>query len=209
VFYSRLPPHLLAEMAARIGYWYNTAKIIGDQNNHGGQFFDELTRVLHYPSVYYRLVDERSVAGKVGDKPGLWISESNRTPLFNLARRWVRDGIGQCLDPDLLKEMSEMFYDSAHRADHPENGYSDGVSALSCALYCHAGSFESTLEPLPLETLSKAVTLYRENVIRRSMGIPERSIDLGQLTMDQIEAIDLAEKRRREARERSGLGGFR
>ena len=209
VFYSRLPPHLQAPMAALIGYWYNTAKIIGDQNNHGGQFFDELIRNLRYPNVYYRLVDEKSVAGKVSPRPGLWINEYNRTPLFNLARRFIRDGAGVCLDPDILKEMSEMFYDESHRADHPKGGFSDGVSALSCALYYHCGTFEGTLEPLPLETLSKAATLYRENAVRRSMGLPEQDIDLAQLTMDQIEAMDRAQARRRESRERSGLGGLR
>jgi len=209
VFYSRLPPHLQVVMTALVGYWYNTAKVIGDQNNHGGQFFDELVRLHHYQSVYYRLVNEKSVAGKVGDAPGLWIGETNRTPLFNLGRRYIREGKGKCLDPDLLKEMSEMYYDESHRADHPKNGFSDGVSALCCALYYHAGTFEGTLEPLSLETLSKAATLYRDNLVRRSMGLPERDIDLGQLTMDEIEAMDMADRRRREARERSGLGGLR
>jgi hypothetical protein len=85
----------------------------------------------------------------------------------------------------------------------------DATSALCLALYVHMGTFEGTLAPLPLEDVEKAVTIYRANVVRRSMGLKEEDIDLAQLTMDQIERLDQMTAKRKQSRERSGLGGYR
>ena len=209
VFYAKLAPDLLAREVATACWWYNRALVAGEANNHGQLFFDELLRRVKYTHVYYRKVNEESVAGKISDKPGFWTSESTRTPLFNLPRRYVRNMKGRCLDPNLLKEMSEMYYDEAHKAQHPKGGYSDATSALALCLYVHMGTFEGTLEPLPLETVGKAVSIYHDNVVRRSMGLAEQDIDIGQLTMDEIQKLDDAKQARDRSRQRSGLGGYR
>ena len=209
VFHGKLPPDQLAQMTAVASHWYNTARVAGEANNHGVLFFDELLRRLRYPNVYYRLVDEKSVAGKVSDKPGFWTSDSTRTPLFNLARRYVRERSGRCIDPDMMKEWSELFYDESHRVDHPKGGYMDLTSAFSMALYVHMGTFEATLAPLPLESAGKAVTMYRDNLVRASMGMKPEDIDLGQLTMDEIQRLDDTIAKRELARKRTGIGGYR
>jgi hypothetical protein len=209
VFYARLDPDLLAQMAGMIAWWYNGAKIAGEANNHGVLFFDTLLKRVQYHNVYYRLVDEKSVTGKVSEKPGFWTSDANRAPLFDLGRQYVRNHAGRCIDPSLLKEWTEMFYADNNRIDHPKGGYIDGTQALCMAVYVHHGSYEGTLAPLPLEMTQAAVSMYRDNRVRRSMGIPEQEIDIGRLTMDQIQALDNAEDRRKRLRERTGLGGTR
>jgi hypothetical protein len=113
------------------------------------------------------------------------------------------------VDPDILKECSELFYDDANRVDHPRGGHMDGVMAWAMALYVHSGGYEATLTPLPLETQTKAVTLFRENAVRRSMGIKEQDIDIGQLTMDEIQKMDDMAQRREKVRARTGFGGQR
>jgi hypothetical protein len=209
VFYARLHPDLLARMAALIGYWYNTAKIAGEANNQGILFHDELIRRIQYPHVHYRLVNEESVARKVSQKPGVWTHGENRESILGLARRYVRDHSGRCLDPDLIKEWQEAFYDDANRVDHPKGGYLDGTVALAMALYAHHGSTEGLLQPIPVELASRALAVYHENKVRASMGLPEQDIDIGQLTMDEIARMDDARLRRERSRERSGLGGYR
>jgi hypothetical protein len=213
VFYGKLAPDLLAWESAYACWWYNTATVAGEANNQGVLYFDELIRRVKYPNVYYRTVDEKSVYGKVGDKPGFWTSEANRTPLFNLARRYVREAptraSGRCIDPSILKEFSELFYDDANRVDHPKGGYMDATSAISLALYVHMGSYEATLEPLSLESATKAVTIHRENLARRSMGLADKPFDIGVLTGDDIQKLDDLETRRTDSRKRSGLGGYR
>lgn len=209
VFYGKLHPDRLARECAMVAWWYNTAKIAAEANNHGVLVFDELIRRIHYPNIFYRLVDEKSVSGKISEKPGFWTSEATRTPLFNLARRYVRDQAGRCIDPNLVKEFSEMYYDESRRAQHPKGGASDGTAALSMALYVHLGSFDGSLEPLPLEEVGKAVRLYHENLVRRSMGLREEDIDIGGLTMDQIVKLDQAKEMRERSRMKSGLGGYR
>lgn len=209
VFYSKAPPEVMASHCAVLSWWYNTAIVAGEANNHGILFFDELIRRIRYPNIHYRKVNEESVSGKVSDKPGIWTSGANREALFNLPRRYVRERAGRCVDPDLLKEWSELFYDDSDRVDHPKGGASDGTSAFAMCLYVHSGGLETTLQPLSLETQSKAVTMYRDNMVRRSMGIAEQGIDLGQLTMDEIQRIDDMAARRDKVRSRSGLGGHR
>jgi hypothetical protein len=209
VFYAKLHPDRLAAEVAKVGWWYNLSLVIGEANNHGVLFFDELIKRLKYPHIWFRRVNEESVAGKVSDKPGFWTAESNRNSLFNVGRRYVREHSGKLLDPNIIKEMSEMFYDDSHRPDHPKNGYSDGVTAFCLPLYAHMGTFEGTLQPLPLATVGKAITLYRDNLRRRNMGLREEEPDLFQMTMDEIEAMDRMDDRRQESRKRSGLGGYR
>jgi len=213
VFYARLPPDQLAHAAALISWWYNTAKIAGEANNHGILFFDELLRRIHYPNIHYRRVNEESVARQVSDKPGILTTGENREGLFNLPRRYVREHAGRCLDPNLLKEFSEAYYErlanGRDRADHPKGGFLDGTSAFAMALYSHMGSADAQLAPLPLEVTNRALALYHENQVRRSMGIPEEDIDLGQLTIDEIVRLDDDKDRRERAALRDGLGGYR
>lgn len=209
VFYSKAPPEVLASHCAVLAWWYNTAVVAGEANNHGLLFFDELMRRIKYPNIHYRKVSEESVSGKVSDKPGVWTSGANREALVNLPRRYIRERAGRCIDPDILRECSELFYDDADRVDHPRGGNMDGVMAWAMALYVHSGGLESTLQPLPLETQAKGVTIYRENRVRRSMGLPEQDIDLGQLTMDEIQKIDDIAAHRDKVRTRNGFGGHR
>jgi hypothetical protein len=213
VFLSRTPPDLLARQAHVAGWWYNRAQIAGEANNHGLLFFDELMKRLHYPNIYYRKVNEESVAGKVSDKPGVWTSGATREGLINLTRRYVREHIGRCIDPDMLKEWLELFYDDKERVDHPKNGSLDLTMALTMALYVHVGSFENTLEPLPLSVVSRAPELYRELQSRRSMGQStaeiEATIASADMTMDDLVRMDDVARKRENSRRKAGLGGFR
>ena len=209
VFYAKAPPDVLAQYCAVLAWWYNDAKVAGEANNHGLLFFDELIRRIRYPHIHYRRVNEESVSGAISDKPGIWTSGANREALVNLPRRYVRERAGRCTDPDILKEFSELFYDDGNRVDHPRGGAMDGTMALSMALYVHMGGLEATLQPLPLAESDKAVTMFHENRVRRSMGLAEQSLDLFQLTQDEIQRLDDSNRRRVESKKRSGLGGYR
>lgn len=205
----KIPPELVAKMSEMIGYWYNTARIAGEANNHGLLYFDELIRRLKYPNIYYRKVSEESVSGKISDKPGVWTSENNRDLLGNLVRRYVRERSGRCLDPDLLREWTELHYDESNRIQCPKGGSKDFTMALAMALYVHCGSLDAALSPLTVEQASRATAIYRLNLVKRSMGIKEERLDLADMTMDEIQRLDEMTIRRRESRERSGLGGYR
>jgi len=209
VFYGKVHPDLLAQMSAVAGYWYNTAKIAGEANNHGALYFDELVRRVHYPNIHYRLVNEESVARQISQKPGILTTGKTREGIINLPRRYVRERSGRCVDPNLLKEFQEAVYDDEGRVDHPKKGYLDGTFALALCLYSHLGDPDAVLAPLPLEVTNKALAVYHTNQVRRSMGLPEEDIDYGQLTADELQALDNARERREKAAQRDGLSGYR
>lgn len=210
VFYGKMPPDLLAHETAKFSWWYNEAKVAGEANNQGILFFDELIDRIGYPNIYYRRVNEESVSNRVSDKPGVWTSGKNRDTLFEFSRRYVRQRAGVCLDPNIIKEWSELYRDEeTDRIDHPKGGYSDGTSALNLALYVHMEGADAALQPLLPEMATKALALYHENRARKSMGLAEKDIDIAQLTADELWKLDQMNERRAKARERSGLGGYR
>jgi len=205
-FYSRTPPDLLWRQAQTAGYWYNTAKMAPEANNHGILFIHEMMRD-QYPNVYYRRVNEDSVAGKVSDKPGVWTSGSTREALYNLGRRFVRERSGIVHSLRMVKEWASLHYDEQDRVDHPKGEHDDLAMAWNLFLYVHAGGYDHTLEPLPLSVVSRAPDLYREVRSRQAMGQSIDDIDLGGMTMEEIEQYDALEARRLEARMRTGLEG--
>lgn len=209
VYYSRTPPDLCAHQAANAAWWYNGAKIAGEANNHGIEFFSELVKRIGYHNIQYRKVNESTVAGKITNKPGVWTSGENRSNLFNLVRRFVREKAGLCLDPRMVREWSTLYYDDNDRVDHPDGEHSDLTLAFAMALYAHAGGFENTLEPLSLDVVSKAPDVYRSVLARASMGLPVDDLDLGEMTMDEIAALDELAHRREVSRFKSGLEGYR
>lgn len=212
VFAGRAAPDLMAWRTAEACWWYNDAQVAGEANNHGLLFFDELLKRVKYWNVLYRKANEESVSGALSDKPGVWTSGKNREGLFNLSRRYVRtfaEHGGRCIDPDLVREWAELFYDDDDRVDHPKGGSSDFTMAMNLALYAHLGTTDATLAPLPPEVATRALAVYHQNQVRQSMGIPPEDIDEGQLSPDELQRMDDEAQRRERVRERSGLGGYR
>lgn len=205
----RVPPEILAKQVEQISWWYNTAKVAGEANNHGLLFFDELIRRLKYPNIYYRKVSEESVSWKIGDKPGVWMSGANREGLFNLVRRYVREKSGVCVDSEIIREWQELYYDDTNRVDHPKGGSSDFTAAMAMALYVHSGSLDATLQPLDPDVVKNVTKAYRESVVKKSMGIPHDDVDLAGLTMDEIQKLDDMTQARDKARKKFGIGGYR
>jgi len=208
IYYARTPPDLCARQAATVAWWYNNARIAGEANNHGIEFFSELVKRIGYHNLQYRRTNENSVSAKVTDKPGVWTSGENRSNLFNLVRRYVREQAGICLDPRMIREWSTLYYDEQDRVDHPEGETSDLTLAMAMALYSHAGGFEGVLEPLALDVVSRAPDLYRSMLARASMGDGTADVDLGDLTFDEIARLDELQWRREQSRKKSGLEGY-
>ena len=150
-WYGRTPPDRLADHAIDAGYWYNVAKIAGEANNQG-ILFNRRLEDREYPNIYMRRVSEQTVAAKFTLKPGFWTHGENRDLLFGVLRRYVRERVGLVESARMVYEWSQLRLDEGtDRVDHPEGGTSDLSLAFAIALAVHMGSFENTLEPLPLE----------------------------------------------------------
>lgn len=207
VWYGRKEPDQIADIAYMLGWYYNRAKVNGEANNHGILFYHRLIDELRYPNIYYREVDERSVTGRVGDKPGVWTSGGNRESLVNLVRRYVRERAGLVEDERMVREWTMLQYDDSDRVDHPENEYMDLTMAFAAALAVHAGGYESALTPLSFEDQKAVVEAAAEIRDRRSRGLPVEDIDTLGLAYEDVDRIDFAFRERADRRAKQGLGG--
>ena len=197
VWFSKAPSDRQAVFAMMLGAYYNDAKICVEANNHGIGFVQAIEG--KYGNLYWRKVLD-SGTGKMLDRVGWLTSASNRNYAIDLCRWYVRDHMGIIRDPDLVQQMSEMFYDG-DRADHPEGGYDDLVFALAMALVAHQGSPDRPLAPIPLPDIETAITAYRRALLFGDdpAQMPD-AIRLG-LTCDDLQRLDDEHTRRREREE--------
>jgi hypothetical protein len=217
-WHGRVPPDLMAEYAAWLGWYYNTALIIHEANNHGILFHSTLMR-MDYPNIYFRNVDESSVAEKVTQKPGFLETNKNKHAIFNTFRKFAREKVElhagkpthRLFSPTLIGEMSTAVYIKPEAANMqaatrilPQPGhYIDTCIAFALALFAHRGSEEAPLEPLPEEVVESAAFQYAMAKERDVEGGERILIELG-MTADEMER--LLERRFREKMSREALG---
>lgn len=213
VWWGRQAPDALAATARLIAIWYNGAEIIYEANNHGNSFGQALV-ALGYDNVYFRLVSEDSVSGEKTEKMGFITTLKNKHYLINTFRRYARDKAEKYLgeprfrirDPQLVSEMSTLKYknrETGAEMSHIEaeaGHHKDVVIAFSLALYCHRGSMENPLEPVPEQDVRIAGERYRLLKERDPDGASKFALDFagmsGQEFEQALDAID-AERRKR------------
>lgn len=220
-WWGRLPPDQLAEVAAWLGWYYNTGMIAHEANNHGILFQSTLER-LDYPNVYFRMVDENSVAKEVSQKPGFLETNKNKHAIFNTFRQFVRekydlhrqDETRQLFSPTLIGEMSTAVYvkpqgdsQSATRILPQPGHFIDTCIAFGIALFAHRGTIEAPLEPLPesvIESAELQMMLARERDPEGALA----TLDMLGISAQEWEAVLERRHRERMSREALGLDGF-
>lgn len=209
-WWGRTPPDMLAEFAAWLGYYYGGALIIGEANNHGISFHGRLV-AMNYPNIYFRSVNEETVAGDITMKPGYWETNKAKHLLFDTGRKYVREKRGAIYSPGLVGEMSTAIYDRKEGFTvtkiKPQPGhFIDRVMAALMALYAHRGDIQSPLLPLPEVEFQRAATeimLLRE---RDPEGANRLSLDLLSMSESELGRVLEARDQDRIRREAMGLG---
>lgn len=236
-WYGKEPPERLAEIAMRIGYYYNTvrpAQIIHEANNHGHTFGLECSR-KNYPNMYYRPVSKETVSLKITDKLGWWSDEGSNHFRFDALRRFLHDKYREHREgltantrlivcPYLISEMLTLIYVRSGDATRKTMGvggrvgktrvaaqpgkYKDLATGFSLCLVAAGADGVSTLEPLPEEfVLSEA---GRISMIRERDvdGAERESLDVLGMTCEEMNAA-LDEMALRDAhRSRYSLEGM-
>lgn len=72
---KRITPPMFGQVLAELGYYYNTALLAVERNNHGHSVINTLANQLHYPNLYHHIdmdytewAKKVSKVGKVGKK---------------------------------------------------------------------------------------------------------------------------------------------
>lgn len=212
-WWGRTPPDVLAQYAAWAGWYYNTALINAEANNHGILFFSTLLQ-MRYPRIYYRSTHEESVAGEVTMKPGLMQTNKTKHALFDTGRRYVRERRGAIRSPILLSEMATAVYVQKENREatlitKPNGCHIDAAVCWMGCLYTHRGSLENPLAPLPENELHSAalqVALAAERDPERANRL---SVDLTGMSGAELEKLLDVRRERKRRTLTSGIGGER
>jgi len=91
---AQLAPYELADEAAALGKYYNTASIVVERNNHGHSCLQALEREEHYPRIY--LHDDK--------KPGWLTNSATRPAMLDALNEAYQTGAFQTRDREVLQQ---------------------------------------------------------------------------------------------------------
>jgi hypothetical protein len=128
---------LLRKILAALGYYYNTALIAPERNNHGLLTCVRL-RDADYPMLY---TDQTE--GTIDDKDtirlGFFTSEATKPLIINKLRAVDREREIEINDPTTLQEMQTFVVTESGKLQAEEGAHDDTVLALAIANHIHEG----------------------------------------------------------------------
>jgi hypothetical protein len=143
-----------ARIACRLGYWYGTALIGPEKNNHGYTCITELADNCLYPNLYQRKARAK-VASAATDQFGWVTNPTTRKQLFNTMRRFFLDYPELFVSRPLLLEMQGMTYNERdievcpRRDQHGNAGHDDRVLAFGIFLQMRDEAFRLRIVKTP------------------------------------------------------------
>lgn len=138
VWHGHLAPDLFGEKLVQLGYWYGSALLGVEVNNHG---LTTLTRIvqLSYPNIYFRTtLDDRTKkqTRKVG-----WRTQINTKPLIiDGVATALRNGTLICRDKPTLGELKLFVREPDGRSMHG-SPFDDRVISLAIAEHMRLYAF--------------------------------------------------------------------
>jgi hypothetical protein len=133
-------PDYYADILNTLGYYYNTARIAPENNNHGILTAVRLGRDLAYPNVYTEVAE-----GKLNDQYtiaiGFRTNVKTKPLIIDRLRASCREHEIQINDKTTLREMLSYIVNEAGGMEAEEGCHDDTVMALAIANHCHEGKF--------------------------------------------------------------------
>lgn len=146
-------PDYFAKILAALGYYYNTALIAPERNNHGILTTIRL-RDADYPMLYTDQT-EGTVEDKDTIRLGFFTSEATKPLIINKLRAVERDREIEINDPTTLQEMQTFVVTESGKLQAEEGAHDDTVIALAIANHVHEGKY--TPVPVTDEHYSEAI----------------------------------------------------
>lgn len=138
VWHGHIAPDLFGEELVKLGYWYCSALLGVEVNNHG---LTTLTRIqqLSYPNIYYRTsVDQRT---KKQSRAMGWRTQINTKPLIiDGVATALRNGTLICPDKPTLGELKLYVREADGRTMHG-SPFDDRVISLAIAEHMRLYAF--------------------------------------------------------------------
>ena len=131
-------PDYLAEVAVRLGEYYNLGMIAVERNNHGGVPIYRLTEEFYYPHLY-QVTSHDKTTNVETVQVGFDTNVKTRFYAIDTLRQDYRLGKIQIQDKKTLEEMSTFVVTESGKMEGEEGCHDDTVMALAIANAVHDG----------------------------------------------------------------------
>jgi hypothetical protein len=133
-------PDYFADVLYALGNYYNEARIVVENNNHGLLTAIRLGRDLAYPNTYTE-VGEGQLSDKDSFVIGFRTSVKTKPLIIDRLRAALREGEMHIEDEATLREMLSFIVTESGSMEAEEGCYDDCVMSLALANHIHDGKF--------------------------------------------------------------------
>lgn len=140
VWRGHVHPDNFARVLQAMGYYYNTARLAVEFNNHGILTCNILAKDLAYPNFF-----TETVYDKLDDKDtvslGFRTTTKTKPLVIDQLRASIRDGEMELNDPTTVGELLTYIVTDSGAMEAEEGCHDDTVTALAIANHIHEGIF--------------------------------------------------------------------
>lgn len=140
VFRDQVDPDYFATILQALGFYFNTARIIVENNNHGILTCTRLGKDMAYPNFYTDVVYDK-ISDKETIKLGFTTSVKSKPLIIDRLRADLREGKAFVYDDVTLEEMRAFIVTETGKMEAEKGGHDDTVMALALANYINEGVF--------------------------------------------------------------------
>jgi hypothetical protein len=140
VWRGHVHPDYFANILHDLGMYYNEARLVVENNNHGLLTAVKLGRDLAYPNVYTEIGE-----GQLNDKESMVIgfhtNVKTKPLIIDRLRAALREDEMELNDKDTLREMLSYIVTDTGKMEAEEGSHDDCVMSLALANHIHDGKF--------------------------------------------------------------------
>ncbi len=141
VWRGRVHPDYFAEILQALGYYYNEALIIVENNGHGILTCTRLGKDYAYPNFYTEVVIDK-ITDKETVKLGFTTTAKTKPLIIDQLRASTRDGDIELNDMVTIREMLTYIVSNSGAMEAEHGCYDDCVMSLALANHVHEGVWE-------------------------------------------------------------------
>jgi len=139
-------PDYFAEVLRQLGYYYNEAFIIVENNSHGILTATRLGKDYSYPN-FYTTVEKDKVTDRETTRLGFSTTAKTKPLIIDELRAAMREGEIELNDKVTIREMLTYIVTETGAMQAEQGCFDDCVMSLALANHAHEGSWEP-VEPI-------------------------------------------------------------
>lgn len=141
VFRAQVHPDYFAEILVALGYFYNTAKLIIESNNHGILTCTRVGKDYAYPNFYTEVVYDK-LSDKETIKLGFHTNVKTKPLIVDQLRAALREGEVELNDKVTIRELMTYIVNENGAMEAETGCHDDCVMALALVNHIHEGKFD-------------------------------------------------------------------